>query len=346
MGEENKPMVSIIIPVLNESEYIEQCLRSLMNNTYSPEKVEILVFDGGSTDDTREIVSRLAEEDSRVRLLDNPERFQGPALNQGIKIARGQVIVRFDGHAEAANDFIERSVEILNEHPDAWCVGGAIKTVNQTYRGKVIAAAMSCPVGVGSAKFRTGDYEGYVDTVAFGSYRKEIFDKIGFFDENLPRTEDDELHFRLRCAGGKIYISQKIRSKYFSRSNVLNLWRQYFQYGYWRIPTILKHRRPATLRQVVPLVFVLGWLLLIVGGLLWQPMWYWLAVYAGLYIIALLVGGALAIKKNGFAVGTATPIVFPILHFSYGLGSLAGIWRFVIRRGRGARPVGETEITR
>lgn len=346
MPDEYNPMVSIILPVLNESKYIERCVKSLMNNTYDRQKVEILVVDGGSNDGTREIVTKLASEDRRVRLIDNPGRILAAGINIGIESARGDVLIRMDGHAEAEKDFIEMNIEVLNEHSDAWCVGGAITTINQTYTGKVIAAAMSCPVGVGDARFRTGNYEGYSDTVAFGAYRKELFEKIGLLDENLLRTEDDDLHFRLRQAGGKIYISRKIRSKYFPRSSIVKVWRQYFQYGYWRIPTIMKHSQPATVRQVVPVLFVLGWIVLIIGALLWQPAWYVLVAYAGLYIIGLLAGAILAIKKNGFGVGIATPIVFPILHFGYGIGSLWGFIRFVVLGGKGMQKSKDVKITR
>lgn len=346
MNIENEPMVTVILPVLNESEYIERCLRSLMNNTYDRQKVEILVFDGGSTDGTREIVTRLAEEDSRIRLLDNPKKFISPAFNHGIKISRGEIIIRFDGHAEASEDYIQKNVEVLQEHPEAWCVGGPVKTISNNWIGKVIASAMSCPIGVGNAYFRLGGRDGYVDTIMYGAYRKECLLRVGPVDENLVRTEDDELHFRLRQAGGKIYISRKIRSKYFPRSSIVKLWRQYFQYGYWRIPTIMKHNQPATVRQVVPILFVLGWIVLVIGALLWQPAWYVLVAYAGLYIIGLLAGAILAIKKNGFGVGIATPIVFPILHFGYGIGSLWGFIRFVVLRGKGMQKPKDVKITR
>lgn len=346
MNIENEPMVTVILPVLNESEYIEQCLRSLMNNTYDRQKVEILVVDGGSNDGAREIVAKLASEDRRVRLIDNPGRSQAAGLNIGIKNARGDVLIRMDGHAEAEKDFIEMNIEVLNEHSDAWCVGGTMTTVHNTYIGKVIAAAMSCPAGVGSATFRLGEYEGYTDRVIFGAQRKELFEKIGLLDENLPRTEDDDFFFRLHQAGGKVYSSKRIRTKYYPRDNLLNVWRQYFQYGYWRIPTLIKHGRPGAVRQLVPMLFILGWIVLILAGLFWLPAWYALAVYAGLYIAGLLAGAALSIKKHGFMVGVATPIVFPILHFSYGLGNLAGIWRFIIRRGKVANQVSKTKITR
>jgi glycosyltransferase involved in cell wall biosynthesis len=346
MSDKQISTASIILPVLNEAEHIERCVRSLMNNRYDRDKVEILVVDGGSTDNTLQIVNKLSEEDKRVRLINNPRRILAAGINIGIETSRGDVLIRMDGHAEAESDFIANSIEVLREHPEAWCVGGAITTISHDYMGRVIGATMSCLVGVGNAMFRLGDYEGYADTVAFGAYRKEIFEKIGKLDENLPRTEDDDLHFRIHQAGGKIYISRKIRSKYYARSSIAKLWSQYFQYGYWRIPTIMKHHRPATVRQIVPMIFIMGWIVFILGALIWQPVRYGLAFYAVSYIIVLLVGAALATKKFGFSAGIATPIVSPILHFSYGLGSLVGIWRFVIRQGKRAKPVSQTKITR
>lgn len=338
--------VSIILPVLNEAKYIGKCIRSLINNTYSPAKVEILVIDGGSDDGTREIVTKLSYEDQRVKLIDNPKRILSAGINIGINTANGDVLIRMDGHAEAAEDFIANSVEVLNENPDALCVGGAITSVNESYIGKVIASAMSCPLGVGNARFRLGDYEGYADTVAFGAYRKEVFERIGLLDENMLRTEDDDLHFRMHQAGGKIYISKRIHSKYYPRSSVVKLWRQYFQYGFWRIPTVLKHGQPATLRQVVPLSFVFCWIIFLIGSVLWSPIIYGLACYAAMYLAVLLAGAVLAIKKDGLVVGILTPVIFPILHFSYGLGSLAGVWKFAIMRARPGELAQRAQISR
>jgi glycosyltransferase involved in cell wall biosynthesis len=346
MNIKYEPVVSIIIPVFNEARFIERCLRSLLQNTYPREKIEILVVDGGSEDNTREVVMQLAKEDTRIILLDNPKKFASPGWNLGVRTAHGEVIVRFDGHAEAVPDFIERSVEILDKHPEAWCVGGSVQTIAQNKLGRIIAAAMSCPVGVGNAAFRLGNYEGYVDTLAFGIYRKEGLLKAGPQDENLVRNADDELNYRVLKAGGKIYMSREIKSYYYSRADLGKLWRQYFQYGFWRIPTILKHGKPATIRQIVPVAFIIGWIIFVLGALLWPPARYILAVYAGLYMIVLLAGGVLSIGNNGLAVGVGTMLIFPILHFSYGLGSLVGIWRFIVRGGKGTGKKSDSEISR
>jgi len=346
MADESLPFVSIILPVLNEADYIENCLRSLMNNTYSPDNVEILVFDGGSTDNTREIVTRLAKEDSRIQLLDNPKRYIAPAFNHGIKIARGEVIIRFDGHAEAPRDFIQRNIEVLNEHPDAWCVGGPVQTISENRIGRIIAAAMSCVVGVGNATFRLGNYDGYVDSVMYGAYRKEGLLKVGPVDEFLIRTEDDDLHFRIGKAGGKLYLSSKIKSHYHCRGSLRKLWSQYFQYGYWRIPTIIKHKQPSTVRQVVPLLFVCSLIVLAVGGIVSQIFRVLLIGVLGIYALGLACGSIQVGKRAGWKYAVLAPLIFAILHFAYGFGSLWGILRFILLGGRFMSKPGDLKLSR
>ena len=328
------PMVSVIIPCRNEADFIEITIGSVLANDYPPEKFEVLVIDGLSDDGTAEVVAELSKDDSRVELFANPERIVPHAMNKGIAESCGDIIIRIDGHAKVAPDFIRQSVATLQAHEEAWCVGGAIETVNARFIGKAIAAAMSSPVGVGNAMFRLGQYEGHVDTIAFGAYWKWVFDKIGLFDEELVRNQDDELNMRLILGGGKIWMSRAIRSWYYPRSNLRKLWRQYFQYGFWRIRTMQKHRRPATLRQIAPLLFVLIWITLIGSSLLWWPMGWALAGFAAIYLLALLAGAVDVARKAGLKEALLAPLIFMILHFAYGLGSLKGIaWFLLLRRG-------------
>jgi GT2 family glycosyltransferase len=341
----NSP-ASVILPVLNEAVYIERCVRSLVENTYPSDKVEVLVIDGGSTDATREIVSRLNTQYPNVNLLNNPGRILAPGINIGIRSARGDVLIRMDGHAEVPPDFIAQNIAVLAEHPEAWCVGGPIESVSETYVGRGIAAAMMCPVGVGNAKYRLGNHEGPVDTILFGAYRKEVFEKIGLIDESLPRTEDDDLHFRIREAGGIFFLSPRIRSKYYVRPSLTKLWRQYYQYGYWRIATIRKHHRPTTLRQLIPLFFVLAWIGAFIADCLLYPSCWSLCTLAALYSLVLLAGAAYVALHQGLGAALPSLVVFPVLHFAYGIGSLVGIWRFVIRRGKGLTPVANTPLSR
>jgi succinoglycan biosynthesis protein ExoA len=330
----NFPFVSIIMPVRNEAGYIERAIRSVLGNNYPTEKMEVLVVDGMSDDGTRGIVRRLSEADSRVRMLDNPRQLVPTAMNIGLKAARGECFTRIDGHAEIPMDFIAKSIRCLYDHPDAWVAGGSIKTVADNYIGRAIASAMQSPIGVGNARFRLGDYEGWVDTLAFGTHHKWVVDHLGGFDEELVRNQDDEFNLRIILAGGKIWMSKDIQSTYFSRGTLGKLWRQYFQYGFWRIRTLQKHKRPASLRQLVPLLFVLSLVSLGLAGWLWKPFWFVLAVEAALYLLALTIGALNVGRKSGWRYTPVAPIIFAILHFAYGFGSLWGIVRFSILKGR------------
>lgn len=330
------PMVSIIMPVRQEADFIEKAVRSILASDYPADRIEVLVVDGMSTDETHSIVQSLAAEDERVRLLDNPERIVPHAMNTGIRAARGEIILRVDGHALIATDFVRQSVQALFDHPEAWCAGGAVTTLARTYVGRAIAGAMTSPVGVGNAMFRLGSFEGYVDTIAWGAYWKWVFERIGLFDEELIRNQDDELNLRLILAGGKIWMTPKVQSEYYPRTTLGKLARQYYQYGFWRIRTIQKHRQPATLRQIAPLVFVLCWLILIAGTLIWSPIGYLLLVFASLYLLGLGAGTLDVMRRCGLRESLLAPIIFAILHFAYGLGSLSGIVQFVVF-GRGGK---------
>lgn len=343
---ENAPFVSIIMPVRNESDFIELAVRSILDNGYPADKMEVIVVDGMSDDGTRAKVEKLSLADDRVKMLDNPKRIVPTAMNVGLEAARGDVFIRIDGHAEVPSDFVTKSIECLREHPDAWVVGGHMETVAEGFVGRAIASAMRSPVGVGNSRFRLGDYEGWVDTVAFGTHHKWILDRIGYFDEELVRNQDDEFNLRIILAGGKIWMSKSIKSRYFSRTSLRKLWRQYFQYGFWRIRTLQKHKRPATFRQLVPLLLVSSSLLLGLFGRLWRPAWVLLGIEAGLYLLGLAAGAVGVGYKSGWKYALPAPLIFGILHFAYGLGSLWGGVRFCILRGHGVRKPEQVQMSR
>jgi len=333
------PFVTIIIPCRNEADFIERCITSVLACQYPLDRLEVLAVDGMSNNQTRDIILTICKKDSRLELLDNPQKIVPTAMNIGIRHAKGDIIIRIDGHAEVPNDFISRNVAKLTAHQEAWCVGGPIKSVSPNYIGNAIAAAMSSPCGVGNAMFRLGNFEGYVDTIAFGAYWRWVFDKIGMFDEELVRNQDDELNYRLILHGGKILMTPDIHSTYFTRSSLKKLWRQYFQYGFWRIRTMQKHKRPATLRQAVPLLLVTSLLGLSLAGLAFRPLWWLVAIEVLLYICVLALGTLDVGRKSGIKYALAAPLIFVILHFAYGLGGLWGIIRFILLAGRGmAKP--------
>jgi len=346
MVDESMPFVSIIMPIRNEAGFIERAIRSILENDYPPDKMEILVVDGMSNDGTREIVERLREQDSRVSLYNNEQKIVPTAMNIGIANTKGRVIIRVDGHVVVAEDFIKESVRQLQNHPEAWCVGGSIETVSSTYIGKAIASAMSTPISVGNAMFRLGNYEGFVDTIAFGAYWRWVFDKIGLFDEELVRNQDDEFNLRIILAGGKIWMSKSIRSTYFSRGSLSKLWKQYFQYGFWRIRTLQKHYRPGAVRRFVPLLFVLSFIILISAGFFWYGFWWLLFIELTLYVIGLVYGSVDVGRKSGWQYAPLAPVVFAILHFGYGIGSLWGVIRFVVLRGKGMQKPEDVKLSR
>ncbi len=322
----SSPLVTIILPIRNEARHIARCLEAVMSQDYPSDKIEILVMDGMSDDGTREIVARFAAQDPRVRLIDNPSRIVPTALNRGIAKARGGVIIRVDGHAVIATDYVRRCIDNLAK-VDADCVGGPIRTIGGTWVARSIAIAQSSPFGVGNAAFRYASRAQYVDTLAFGAYRREVFDRIGLFDEELVRNQDDEFNFRLTRSGGKIWLDPEIRSDYFSRATLRALWKQYFEYGFWKVRVIQKHARPASWRHLVPAVFVLALLasaaLSIVSG---SPILF-LAVVAS-YAAASLTASLWLAARQGWRYLPILPLAFAAMHVAYGLGFVAGLTRF------------------
>jgi len=316
------------MPVRNEEAFIERAISSVLVAGRELADFEVLVVDGMSDDGTRAIVERLAGEHPVVRLLDNPLRTVPHAMNVGVAAARGEVVVRVDGHAEVAPDFLRASLDELARHPECACVGGVIENVNLSPISAAISTAMSSRFGVGNAIFRTGGEVGYVDTLAFGAYRRADLERIGGFDEELVRNQDDELNFRLLRSGRKIWLSDKIRSRYYVRSSLDRLFRQYHQYGYWKVYVNRKHGTVTNLRQLVPPVFVASLALLGVGSLVLRSARILLVLEVGVYVIAALSIAARTTRSPSQVLRIVAS--FAALHVAYGLGYLAGVRDFFI----------------
>ena len=333
--------VTVIMPVYNEDKRIEGALLSVLSNCL-PGGFEVLVVDGMSHDRTRDIVARIARSEPRLRLLDNPERTVPHAMNLGIRAARGNVIVRVDGHAEVTADFLMCCVEELDAHPECGCVGGAIEYVPEGRHADAISMAMASTFGVGNAAFRLGGREGYVDTLAFGAYRKASLEAIGLFDEDLVRNQDDELNFRLRRAGQRIWLSSRIRSRYYARSTYPALYRQFYQYGYWKVLVNRKHGVVTTFRQLIPPAFLVGLGALAVASFVAPTSAWLLAVVAVVYLVCAI---GFALRKSGDLRRVPHVVLaFAALHFGYGLGYMEGILHFHLL-GREPR-VRHSRITR
>ena len=322
----SEPLVSAIIPCRNEKDHIEPCLRSLFAQHALSGGIEILVVDGMSDDGTRDTLTRLAEEHPGFQVIDNPSRTTPIALNIGIRTSRGQYIAILGAHAEYAPDYLKTCVDLLEEHPEVCCAGGPIVSQGKGSFGQAVAEAMSHPVGIGNAKHRLPDYEGYAEGACFPMFRKEIFNRVGLFDEDLVITEDDELNYRLARQGEKIFISPRARCTYFVRETPARLFRQYFRYGYWRVAVLRKHRLPASLRQVVPPVFM--WFMSAVALLgLSLPGWWKLSagVLPAMYGATLLIVGATEARKSGWRVACLFPMAAAIMHTAYAAGFVAGV---------------------
>ncbi len=321
--------VSIVIPCRNEKNYIDQCINSFINQTYPKDLYEVLICDGMSTDGTREIINGYENKYKNIKLIDNVELTAPKAMNKGIEYSTSDVIIIFGAHAYADNRFIENNVKLLYKDETIGCVGGPIETISENNIGNAIALAMSSPFGVGNALFRYAKEEIYVDTVAFGAYRKEVLDKVGYFDEELVRNQDDELNFRVVKNGYNILLSPHIKSVYYSRGSLGKLWKQYYQYGFWKVRVMQKHRKTASIRHLVPLGFVLGNIGAAILSLFFKPILYiWISVLA-LYLIGDVLA-SLKVTKGKRKLFKYVPVIFPILHISYGIGFLEGLINFYI----------------
>ena len=319
---------SIVIPCRNEENFIGNCIHSVLNNGYPLHLLEILVCDGLSTDNTQSIVNQIITASPNVKLILNPARYTPAGLNAGIQTAVGDIILILGAHSVLHPGYLEKCAALLAKYPEAGCVGGLVRNKHENKLSEIIGLAMSSSFGVGNARFRTGGKDGFVDTVAFGAYRKEVFVQCGLFDEELVRNQDDELNYRIQKKGFKIYFSSSLQSEYFVRSSFKKLYSQYFQYGYWKVFVNKKHGIITSWRQIVPLLFVLFLLSgIAVFTILPALAVTWQLLLAAYFLLALYSSVRLKTNPVNYPVIILT---FIILHLSYGIGYLEGIFRFII----------------
>ncbi len=320
--------VSVIIPCRNEEQYIEGCLKSILQNDFNQNDLEILVVDGMSEDRTREIVSNYSKKNSCIRMLDNPEKITPVALNVGISQAIGEIIIRLDAHAEYPNQYISKLIYYLDKLM-ADNVGGVWVTLpsNDTGKAKAIVAALTTPFGVGNTHYRLNIKRiKKVDTVPYGCFRRSLFERIGMFDERLVRNQDDEFNARIRKYGGKIFLIPEIRIKYYARSTIKSLWKMFYQYGFYKPMVNRLIGVPITARQFIPFFFVLFCLFFIPLSLIIS--WLFpvslviLFSYIGLNIITSIW---ITFQNKDYNLLAWLPFVFLVVHFSYGLGYFAGL---------------------
>jgi succinoglycan biosynthesis protein ExoA len=322
----DSPFVSVIIPIRNEEEFIAQCLQSVVDQDYPKDRMEVLVADGGSEDRSRETAIEFSSRYPLIKLLDNPQLHAPAGLNLGIREARGDVVVRVDGHCLLEPDYVSQCVRYLRE-TGAANVGGLMQAVGQGYVGQVIALAMNSLFGSGGSKFHYASREQCVDTVYLGAFRRSVFDKVGLFNERLMRNQDYELNYRIRAAGGKVFLSPAIRSHYYGRSTLRDLWHQYFQYGFWKLEMLQMHPRSVQPRHLVAPLFVFS---LLVSGLLGLVQRGFLNLFLlaiSSYSLASLLSSLLIACRKGWRHLPLLPVAFAVMHLGWGLGFLLGVAR-------------------
>lgn len=326
------PQVSVVIPVRNEHSYIRHCLDSVLEQDYPKDLLEILLCLGPSEDDTEAIIREYCKKDARIHLLHNPKGTISCGLNIGIRAAKGPYIVRMDAHTEFASDYISACIDVIL-HTGAANVGGPTAVAGKTKVQRAVAAAYSSSFALGGGKQHIDNYEGESDTVSYGTFLKSTAESVGLFDEDLILNEDDDYNFRIANAGGKIWISPKIKSCYYPRDTYKGLVKQYFGYGLWKPAVIAKHHKPARLSHLVPAAFVT---FLALGGIS--------SLFSKhckrLYTLILTLYLALDVKasfarqyrntEDGIMHNFRLILIHFLLHVSYGAGFIRGIIRFMI----------------
>ena len=317
------PRVTVIVPMRNEERFIERCLASLLTGTYPSDQLEVLVWDGDSTDASAAIVQSLAETYPSIRLLRNEARLQSAAFNRSIGIATGEIVVRADAHTIYAPDYIAECVHLLRTS-GAWSVGGRQEAVGESALGDAIAAAVSSRFAAGDATYRHGTKPAWVDTVYLGAWPRQVLERIGGMREDLAVNEDYEMNVRLRAAGGRILFSPTIRSRYFVRGSFQALGRQYARYGYWKVATLRLHPDSVRMRQLVAPAFVTS-LVMSAAAAPWIGAWATAPALA--YGVAnLLASSRVATRRLGRG-SIYLPFIFAVIHIAWGGGFLLGAVR-------------------
>ena len=333
--------VSIICPVFNEEKFIEACIISILEQDYPKEAIEVIFVDGNSTDSTTDIIRRYTKQYSFLKLLNNPERIVPYALNKGLAAATGEVILRLDAHCTYPTNYISELVRYLYQL-NADNVGGVWNTqpAKDTPICQAIAFASSHPFGVGGSMHKIGASKIMeTDTVPFGCYKREIFDKTGPFDTDLVRNQDDEFNGRLLNLGGKIYLIPQVIINYTARDTLCKMRKMYYQYGLYKPLVNKKLGAPATVRQFFPLLFLLGLIIGGIGSAFWPVVQHLYTTVLLLYLfIGIVVGSMGAIRTHQLLLTLLMPYVFFCIHISYGIGYLVGIFNVLSKKTAQVKP--------
>lgn len=326
-----KEKVSIIVPVYNEEKYIEKCIQSILNQDYPQESVEVIFIDGNSTDNTLIYLKKVCQDHKNFKYYQNIKRTVQYALNIGIKHASGEYIVRLDAHCEYDDSYISNCIKTL-ESTDADNVGGPTIAVGKNTKQRAIAAAFHSMFALGGGKSHIEQYKGYADTVSFGAYKRSKIIEIGLYDENFPRSEDDEMNLRLKRLGGKIYINPDIKSQYYPRDSFIKLAKQYFEYGFWKPAVLKKHKIISRFSQLIPSFFVF---FLLTGPILLYLVNNYIYIYISILNLYLMLDFLFSFSNRKTSTLLEKIYLFLshfIIHISYGTGYILGFIKFIILR--------------
>ena len=330
-----QPIVSVIIPCRNEREFIGECLDSIIANDYPNDKLEVLVVDGMSEDGSRQIVQEYTQRHLFIKLLDNPKRIIPAAFNTGIGHSTGEVIIITSGHSTYNNDYITACVKSLGEY-GADNVGGVLTNVPgvDTAIAKSIALSLSHPFGAGNSYVRTGSPKPrWADTAGFGCYKREVFDRIGLYNEDLTRSSDMDLNVRLRAAGGKILLVPDIVAHYRTDPTLRAFFKHNFVDGLWAVYPLKFGSRTFYWRHLGPLTFLLSLAGSLVASLLFAALWWLLLGIVGAYVLVNTTSTIqIAVREKRLRYLATVPPAFVTRHVAYGLGSIYGLIRVLASR--------------
>lgn len=330
------PLVSVVIPMRNEGAQFTECLDAVLAQDYPAEQIEIVVVDGESDDESAALVRAYAARHQRMTVLQNPRRIVPTAMNIAIRAARGAIIARIDGHTRIASDYLSVGVETLRR-TGADNVGGPMHPVGGGVFGDAVATAMTSRFGIG-AYFHFGREEREADTVYLGMWPRDVFERVGLFDEELVRNQDDEFNYRLRKLGGRVIFTPRMRSWYQNRQSLTRLARQFYQYGEWKVRVLQKHPRQMSWRHFVPPAFVAALLATTAAA---PFTWLGGAAAMGISTLYVLVVALIAARSgggSGWRGWLATAAAFMIIHLAWGSGVLSGLLRYADRWRRAEPP--------
>jgi succinoglycan biosynthesis protein ExoA len=316
---------SVIVPCYNEGNTIHLLLQALLEQNYPIDRMEVVIADAMSEDDTRSKINQFIQQypQLKIQVVDNPKRTIPAGVNAAAQAARGKYLVRMDAHSVPEREYLSTSIQLLQEGV-AENVGGVweIEAGENTCIAKAIAAAAAHPLGAGDALYRIANKAAYVDTVPFGAFSKKTFNDVGRFDENLLSNEDYEFNTRIRLSGGRVWLDPRIRSRYYARKNLRQLAKQYWRYGFWKLKMLKRYPKTIRWRQAIPPLFTFGIILFTALSFFSGIARIILTLTLGLYIAILLVFSIMEMVKKRSICYLWMVFALMVMHFSWGTGFL------------------------